>query len=130
MNKRMMTTLALSSGLLLASAGLVACSSGEDAGSSSGGAAATGESDRARAHRMVEEGATLLDVRTPGEFSGGHVEGAVNIPLSELDSRMSEVPADQPVVVYCLSGGRSSRAASQLEARGYEVFDLGAMRNW
>ena len=132
MNKRMMTTAALLLGLSTMSLGLAGCRSEEDtaSGGSSGSHAATGESRSARAHRMVEEGATLLDVRTPGEFGGGHVEGAVNIPVSELGSRMSEVPTDHPVVVYCLSGGRSSAAARQLEGQGYEVFDLGAMSNW
>ena len=83
-----------------------------------------------RAHALVEEGASLVDVRTPGEFAAGHVEGAVNIPISELEGRVSEIPEEAPVVVYCLSGGRSARAARLLESRGYEVHDLGAMSNW
>ncbi|MCB9598187.1 MAG: rhodanese-like domain-containing protein [Sandaracinaceae bacterium] len=81
-------------------------------------------------HAMVAEGATLLDVRTPGEFSSGHIEGAVNIPISELGQRMEEVPTDHSVVVYCLSGGRSASAASMLRSHGYQVHDLGPMSAW
>ncbi|MFO0682752.1 MAG: rhodanese-like domain-containing protein [Sandaracinus sp.] len=86
--------------------------------------------DSARAHELVAQGATLLDVRTEGEWSEGHLAGAIHVPVQELDSRMSEVPHDHPVVVYCLSGGRSARAAAALAAAGYDVYDLGAMANW
>lgn len=95
---------------------LVACGGGEDRG--------------ARAQQMVEGGATLLDVRSAGEWSGGHVEGAMHIPVTELSSRMAEVPPSAPVVVYCQSGVRSAMAAQMLEGEGYEVFDLGSMRDW
>lgn len=100
----------------LALLGLLACSADE---------ATVG-----RAHTMVEEGATLLDVRTPGEFAAGHLDGATNIPLGSLTSRMDEIPTGQAVVVYCQSGIRSARAATELEGRGYEVLDLGAMSSW
>lgn len=83
-----------------------------------------------RAHRLVEEGAALVDVRTPGEFAGGHLDGARNIPIGELTSRMDEIPSGRPVVVYCQSGIRSARAARELEASGYDVVDIGAMANW
>ncbi len=86
--------------------------------------------DGAEARRLVAEGAFLLDVRSPGEFGAGHIEGAANIPISELDARLSEVPTDTPVVVYCLSGGRSASAARTLEAAGRRVYDLGAMSAW
>lgn len=97
-------------------AGLAACS--------------TASAEPNRAHELVDEGATLLDVRTPGEFASGHVEGAVNIPVQELGARMAEVPRDRPVVVYCHSGARSASAAERLSSDGYEVLDLGAMSNW
>lgn len=86
--------------------------------------------DSAEAHRLVEQGATLLDVRTEGEFAGGHLPGAVLVPVAELASRMSEVPRDRPVVVYCQSGGRSARAAEMLAAAGYDVHDLGGIASW
>lgn len=87
--------------------------------------------DSADARRLVsDERATLLDVRTPGEFASGHVEGAVNVPVDEVATRLSEIPRDAPVVVYCRSGARSARAASALHEAGYEVHDVGPMPAW
>jgi phage shock protein E len=82
-----------------------------------------------RAHRWVDEGATLLDVRTAAEFGRGHVRGALNIPVQVLADRIDEVPGDR-VVVYCRSGGRSASAAKLLLRHGKEVTDLGAMSSW
>lgn len=79
---------------------------------------------------MVEAGATLLDVRTTGEFAQGHIRDAVNIPVQELDGRVGELDVSKPVVVYCRSGARSASAASTLRAGGFEVYDLGAMTSW
>lgn len=86
--------------------------------------------DSARAHELVSQGATLLDVRTDGEWVEGHLPGAMHIPVQDLETRMSEVSREHPVVVYCLSGGRSARAAAALAAAGSDVYDLGAMANW
>lgn len=85
--------------------------------------------DEAKA--LVKQGALLLDVRTPAEFSGGHISGAKNIPVQELPNRMSELPpTSRQIVVYCRSGGRSASASSLLRQAGYTVHDLGAMHNW
>jgi rhodanese-related sulfurtransferase len=86
--------------------------------------------DSAEAHRLVHEGATLLDVRSDAEWAEGHLPGAVHIPVQQLAQRMGEVPRDHGVVVYCLSGGRSAQAAAMLASAGYEVHDLGGMSNW
>ena len=67
--------------------------------------------ERDEAHRLVSAGATLLDVRTRDEFAGGHVDGAVNIPVDELPARIGELATDRPVVAYCRSGRRSAHAA-------------------
>ncbi len=85
-----------------------------------------------KARELVAGGATLLDVRSPGEFGGGHVRGAKNVPVQELASRIGEVGAkDKPVVVYCASGMRSASAASMLRRAGFQsVHDLGAMARW
>lgn len=68
----------------------------------------------------------LVDVRTPGEFAGGHVPGAVNIPLNELGSRSSELEAWREGEVYlvCQSGGRSARAAKELGANGFSTVNV------
>ena len=63
-------------------------------------------------------GAFLLDVRGLSEWRGGHIPGATLIPLPELLDRIDEVPMDQPIVVQCQSGSRSSIAASVLLSRG------------
>lgn len=52
----------------------------------------------------------LLDVRDPSECSGGMLPGSINIPVSELDSRFSEIPQGKEVFIYCKAGGRAERA--------------------
>lgn len=61
--------------------------------------------------RKSIQDAILIDVREPHEFKSGHIPGAKNLPLSQLSSRMNELPKDKPVFVYCQSGMRSKRAA-------------------
>jgi phage shock protein E len=86
----------------------------------------------ADARRIVDEGARLLDVRTPQEFASGHLPGAINIPVQELDRRMGELAGkERPIVLYCRSGMRSGRAARMLEKAGYAaVHDLGSISRW
>ncbi|HVB43678.1 MAG TPA: rhodanese-like domain-containing protein [Streptosporangiaceae bacterium] len=67
----------------------------------------------------------VLDVRNPGELAEGTLTGSIHIPLAELPQRLAEVPAGDPVVVYCAGGIRSSIAASLLRANGHpDVSDL------
>lgn len=80
-----------------------------------------------QAHRLVAEGATLLDVRSPAEHALRHLPGSRLIPVDELASRVDELPRERPVVVYCASGRRSAHAAALLTARGFTVHDLGGM---
>lgn len=85
----------------------------------------------AEGRRAVQQGATLLDVRTREEFHESHLPGAINIPVHELESRTHELRLrSRAVVVYCRSGNRSATAASVLRSAGYVVFDVGAMDNW
>ncbi len=87
--------------------------------------------DGAAARSLVDAGAFLLDVRTEGEFAGGHLDGAVNIPVQSLGSRMGELPTSGAVVIYCASGMRSAQAARVLKAaKRVEVHDLGPMGAW
>ena len=62
--------------------------------------------------------AFLVDVRTPDEFAGGSVPGAVNIPLQEIDHRIDEFHGKKQIVVFCRSGSRSNQAKSLLEQAG------------
>ena len=86
--------------------------------------------DGAAAKKLVQGGARLLDVRTPEEYAAGHIEGAVDAPVDTLETRDLGAK-DQPIVVYCGSGKRSSRAAATLRARGFgRLYDLGPMSAW
>jgi rhodanese-related sulfurtransferase len=68
---------------------------------------------------IIEEGAFLVDVRTPGEFASGHVKGSVNIPLNTIPTQLSKFKNKKNIIVFCLSGGRSSQAKSILELNGF-----------
>jgi phage shock protein E len=87
---------------------------------------------RDEAHRLVHEGALLLDVRSPEEFAERHPKEAVNVPLPELGRRMSELGAhDRPIVVYCHTGLRASLAKRKLRDAGFSnVRNLGAIGHW
>lgn len=70
---------------------------------------------------------TIVDVRTPGEFMGGHVDGSINIPLQEIRERLEEVKAlPQPIVLCCASGNRSGQATSFLKSHGVECSNGGS----
>jgi len=62
----------------------------------------------------------LLDVRSPQEFAGGHLDGALNIPLPELRGRLAQIPSGVPVLVNCASGFRSYLAARVLMQSGWQ----------
>ncbi len=62
----------------------------------------------------------LLDVRQPEEYAHGHLQGAILIPIGELPDRYRELNADQEIIVYCHSGGRSSAATKMLLRLGFE----------
>ncbi|MGH2706108.1 MAG: rhodanese-like domain-containing protein [Actinomycetota bacterium] len=73
----------------------------------------------------------ILDVRWPHEWEAGHIEGALHIPVDELEDRLDEVDHGRPVVAVCRTGDRSARAAEVLRARGFEVASLeGGMVSW
>lgn len=62
---------------------------------------------------------TLLDVRSTMEFEGEHIEGAINIPLDTVETKIKEIAnMPKPIIVYCLSGGRSGVATSILQQNG------------
>jgi len=75
---------------------------------------------------IQEKRGTIVDVRTPEEFRGGHVAGAVNIPLSEVLSHVEELKAlTKPVVLCCASGNRSGQAHRFLQQHGLECYNGG-----
>jgi len=73
----------------------------------------------------------LIDVRTPQEFSQGHIPTAVNIQVDSIGADLPDVPKDQLIIVYCRSGNRSAQAARILENAGFtEVVDFGGINRW
>ena len=79
----------------------------------------------ADAEKLPRDGSvTLLDTRTAGEYSRGHIEGFKNIPVDELRERMGEIQPGKPVYVICQSGLRSYIATRILEGYGFEVYNF------
>jgi rhodanese-related sulfurtransferase len=77
---------------------------------------------------LVENGATLLDVRTNEEYKAGHIEDSIHIPLDQLGDRMKEIrKLQEPIVAYCRSGRRSGIAARMMESQGFEAYNGGGM---
>ncbi len=84
-----------------------------------------------QADDMVSSGAVLVDVRETHEWQAGHAPKARHIPLSQLGTRMRELPGGRPVVTVCRSGNRSAHAARMLAENGHEVANVsGGMRAW
>lgn len=76
---------------------------------------------------MSSDKFTIVDVRTPGEFLGGHVAGSINIPLQEIQARLDEVKAlQQPLILCCASGGRSGQATYFLKGLGIDCENGGS----
>lgn len=69
--------------------------------------------------QLVDRGAMLVDVRTPQEFAQGHLDSAVNFPLSELDNHFKDIEKDKMIVLYCRSGNRSGKAYQYLQSQGF-----------
>jgi phage shock protein E len=88
---------------------------------------ATGAAPVETVSAKVQGGALVVDVRSPGEYADGHYEGAINVPVDEIDSRLAELgDKGRPIVVYCRSGHRSARAKARLDALGFmDVTDGG-----
>jgi rhodanese-related sulfurtransferase len=78
----------------------------------------------------LKSGALVIDVRSAGEFSSGHLPKAINIPMEELESGLPQrvKDKDQVLLLHCLSGTRSAIAKSKLKGMGYmNVFNLGSL---
>lgn len=101
---------------------LSACG-GDDSGS---GGPAAGEAAAAVA---LEQDAVVIDVRTPGEYESGHVEGAqlLDVQSADFAAGLAELDPDTTYVVYCRSGNRSAAAAQQMQDAGLEVYDGGGL---
>jgi len=75
---------------------------------------------------LVATGATIVDVRTKGEYQSGHIKGSVNIPLDNLRNNLSKIKKDKPVITCCASGMRSASGKNILKSNGFnEVYNGG-----
>ena len=68
---------------------------------------------------LIAQGATIIDVRSSTEFKGGHLKNSTNIPLEQLEKRLSEIAKDKPVITCCASGIRSAVAKNTLQKHGF-----------
>ncbi|WP_225752774.1 rhodanese-like domain-containing protein [Actinotalea sp. Marseille-Q4924] len=76
-------------------------------------------------------GAYVVDVREPQEYVGGHVPGAVLVPMSQLAARVGELPTDRPLYLICRSGNRSLQVTTALRAHGYDAVSVrGGTEAW
>jgi phage shock protein E len=79
---------------------------------------------------FLEKGAVIIDVRSPGEFSGGHIKGSKNIPLNEIGVKINEIKKlNKPVIACCASGMRSSQATSILKQNGIDAINGGGWQS-
>ena len=88
--------------------------------------------DPAEARKALTEGVTLVDVREPGEFESGHIDGAISVPLGRIGTQLDLIPRDRPVLAYCGGGVRAASAISLLERAGFgQLLNLeGGMGAW
>ena len=88
------------------------------------GIAASAETDY---KTLMQKGAQIIDVRTPAEFSAGHIPNSINIPLTLLGKRILCLGKDKPIILCCASGMRSASAHTALKSMGYlYVYDGGS----
>ncbi len=70
---------------------------------------------------LMQEGAVIVDVRSSGEYSIGHIKNSINMPLDRLENGLGKlIDKKQPIITCCASGMRSSSAKGLLKAKGYE----------
>ncbi len=81
---------------------------------------------------MLQKGpVTIIDVREDFEFASGHIPGAKNIPLGEIEERLDELNRDEEIIVVCRSGGRSAAACGFMHQEGLHVINMqGGMLDW
>lgn len=73
---------------------------------------------------LVRSGAQVIDVREAGEYTRGHIDGVINIPMSEMRNRLDEIDKSKPVYVHCQTGQRSYNMTLMLQANGFEAYNV------
>lgn len=86
---------------------------------------AAGNVSNSAAKALADKGVRIVDVRTVAEFEGGHIPGAENVPLDQLEASMASFDPAEPILVYCATGSRSVEAMRILSAAGFStVYNL------
>ena len=100
--------------------------------SSNGSGSSIVSGEEAKELFTSNDSAVLLDVRSVHEYSAGHIDGSMNIPVDDLEARLSELPdKDSVIIVYCKAGVRSASAAEILIANNYtNVYNMEKIDNW
>ena len=81
-------------------------------------------------NQLLEDGAYIVDVRTPGEFNSGNIKGSTNIPLDKIQSNIREIEKLNKVVIFCCASGvRSGQSTSIAKARGIKSYNGGGWRS-
>ena len=88
------------------------------------------DEDLKKAREAVANGALIVDVRTPKEFSEKHIVGAVNLPIEEIMKGRINLPKNKEIVLYCRTGSRSSASAKVLKEQGWSVYDVATQSDW
>ena len=95
-----------------------------------GGCSKVSDEDLRAAHAAANNGAIIIDVRTPEEFSTKHISNAINIPVEKIDKLYALIPQNKEIIVYCRSGSRSHVAANYLKQKGRIVYDVATQGEW
>lgn len=81
--------------------------------------------------KLLADGAQLVDVRSTSEFAQGSLPNAINLPLQSIMNAKSILNTDKAIILYCMTGARSSTAKSYLTQIGFDnVNDLGSFKNY
>jgi rhodanese-related sulfurtransferase len=76
--------------------------------------------------QLVKQGAIIVDVRSNGEYAGGHIRGSLNIPLDQLNNNLNKLKnKSNPIITCCASGMRSASAKALLISKGYTTVHNG-----
>lgn len=76
--------------------------------------------------KLVQDGATIVDVRSKGEYASGHIKGSINIPLDTLSHNLGKLKKDKTIITCCASGLRSASAKRTLKSNGFiDVYNGG-----
>lgn len=85
---------------------------------------------KAKLPELLKNGAIVVDVRSPSEYSTGHYEGSINIPLQDLATQADRLDRTKTILLCCASGTRSGMAVSLLRSKGFnQVFNAGCWNN-